>query len=88
MMLFSCPRRRTKRCDYHVEACGDDAEVGYASGYEPDVTTSLAAPYETELITGKDNDVINTTITVDCELFAGACVAASSLGDRDIAYRE
>lgn len=58
-------------CAIFVEACGADAEVGYTTSYTPVAATSLADPYESDLIAGVDTEKIGSDEYVNCSLYVG-----------------
>ncbi|CAM9423371.1 unnamed protein product, partial [Hapterophycus canaliculatus] len=64
-----CPSGAT--CSERIEACGDDAEVGYTSDHVPVVSTPLDEPYDTQFIEGDDVDLIGTETSVNCTLYLG-----------------
>ena len=54
-----------------MEACGDNPEDGFTSGYVPALTSGLDDAYDTVLITGDDTDFIDTRSSVNCSLYMG-----------------
>ena len=54
-----------------MEACGTNPEVGYTEDYVPEVSVSLHAQYDAELIDGIDIDIIDSDFSVDCTLLLG-----------------
>ncbi|CAM9684281.1 unnamed protein product [Scytosiphon promiscuus] len=65
-----CPTGLT--CAENVEACEDDAEIGYTDDHVPVVSTALDEPYDTEFIEGDDVDLLGTEISVNCTLLLGS----------------
>lgn len=59
-------------CADRVEACGDDAELGYTEDHVPVVSTPLDEQYDTEFIDGDDVEIIDSDFTVNCTLYLGA----------------
>lgn len=59
--------------------CPPEVEDGYTANYIPEVTESLSEAYETVLIAGEDNFVIDTLFSLDCSLYAGESYRERSL---------
>ncbi|CAM9995156.1 unnamed protein product [Ectocarpus sp. 12 AP-2014] len=65
-----CPTGVT--CSDRIEACGDGALIGYTDDHVPVASESLHEPYDALLISGDDEDIIGSDLTVNCTLYLGA----------------
>ncbi|CBJ31670.1 conserved unknown protein [Ectocarpus siliculosus] len=80
-----CPTGVT--CSDRIEACGDGALIGYTGDHVPVASESLHEPYDALLISGDDEDIIGTDLTVNCTLYlgAGSVQVASGVASDDTA---
>ena len=75
--LLFCPIRSPPipsnpvSCNYKVEACGDNPQIGYTTDYVPEASIPLDEQYDAALIEGDDIDIIDSDFSLDCTLYLG-----------------